>query len=100
MEGVQLGAYGAVVAPTEGPELVETAAALEELGFPTIWITGGPLSSLDQVADVVHGTKEVTVATGILAVVRWTSDDVNALFSELERSDPGRFVVGIGGAHG
>ncbi len=100
MAGLQLGAIGAVVAPTDGPELVETAARLEELGFPTIWLTGGPLSRLDQVAAVVRGTHEVTVATGILAVAVWASEDVEALFTDLERTDPGRFVVGLGGAHG
>ena len=40
------------------------------------------------------------MATGILAVVIWTSEDVAALFTDLERTDPGRFVVGLGGAHG
>ena len=100
MAGVQLGAVGAVIAPTEGPQLVETAVALEGLGFSTLWLTGGPLTSLAQVADVVRGTDQVTVATGILAVVRWTSDDVARLFTDLEKTDPGRFVVGLGGAHG
>ncbi len=100
MAKAQLGATGAVIAPTEGPELVENAAALERLGFSTIWITGGPLTSLRQVADVVRGTEHVTVATGILAVVSWTSEEVTALFTDLEQSDPGRFVVGLGGAHG
>jgi probable F420-dependent oxidoreductase len=101
MTGVQVGTYGAVVAPTaDGPELVDTAVALEELGFSTIWLTGGPLTSLDQVADVVRGTKSVTVATGILAVVTWASEDVAALYTDLEKTHPGRFVVGLGGAHG
>lgn len=100
MAGVQLGPTGAVLAPTEGPQMVETAAALEGLGFSTIWLTGGPLTSLAQVADVIRGTEQVTVATGILAVVNWTSEDVAALFTDLEQTNPGRFVVGLGGAHG
>jgi probable F420-dependent oxidoreductase len=100
MAHVELGRHGAVIAPTEGPELVETAVALEALGFPTIWLTGGPLTSLQQVADVVRATDHVTVATGILAVVIWPSEDVEALYTDLERTDPGRFVVGLGGAHG
>lgn len=100
MARAELGAIGAVISPTEGPELTETAVALEALGFPTIWLTGGPLTSLDQVAAVVRATEHVTVATGILAVVRWSSDDVGALYDQLEASHPGRFVVGLGGAHG
>ena len=89
MPRAELGATGAVISPTEGPELTETAVALEALGFPTIWLTGGPLASLDQVAAVVRATDHVTVSTGILAVVRWTSDDVGALYDQLEASHPG-----------
>lgn len=100
MAGVALGPVGAVLAPTDDGTLVESAVALEELGFPTIWLTGGPLTSLDQVSDVVRGTKRVTVATGILAVVLWPSEDVAALFADLEQTHPGRLVVGLGGAHG
>jgi probable F420-dependent oxidoreductase len=100
MASVELGRIGAAIAPSEGPELVETAVGLEAMGFETIWLTGGPLTSLQQVADVVRATDHVTVATGILAVVRWTSEEVTALFTDLEGTDPGRFVVGLGGAHG
>ena len=100
MAHVELGEYGAVLTPTEGPELVEAAVELEGLGFSTIWLTGGPLARLDQVADVVRATERVVVATAILAIVRWSSDDVATLFTDLERSHPGRLVVGLGGAHG
>jgi len=100
MAPLDLGRYGAAIAPTDGPELVQTAVALEGMGFDTIWLTGGPLTSLDQVADVVRATEHARVATGILAIVRWTSDDVAALYTDLERTHPGRLVVGLGGAHG
>jgi probable F420-dependent oxidoreductase len=100
MAKLELGTTGAVLAPTEGPELVETAVALEGLGFPTIWLTGGPLKSLDQVAAVVRGTARARIATGILAVVIYPSEAVDALYNDLEATDPGRFVVGLGGAHG
>jgi probable F420-dependent oxidoreductase len=100
MAGLPLGTYGAVVAPSEGLELVETARALEEMGFSTIWLTGGPLSSLSQVADVVRGTTRATIATGIIPIVTFGSKEVDDLYADLERTDPGRFVVGLGGAHG
>ena len=38
--------------------------------------------------------------TGILAVVTWASEDVAALYTNLEKTHPGRFVVGLGGVHG
>jgi probable F420-dependent oxidoreductase len=96
---VDLGATGAVLSPgDEG--FVATAVELEQLGYATIWLTGGPLSSLSQVADVVAATSRARIATGIIPVDRFGADDVLALYTELEASAPGRFVVGLGGAHG
>jgi probable F420-dependent oxidoreductase len=76
------------------------AATVERLGYSTVWLTGGPMTSLDQVRQVVAATETVKVATGIIAVVRFPADDVVALYADLERDHPGRFVVGLGGAHG
>ena len=100
MVKLDMGEVGAVVAPGEGRGFVDAAVALEAMGYATVWVTGGPLAGLDQVAQVVEATERVTVATGILSVDRFTSDDVAALYHRLEASHPGRFVVGLGGAHG
>jgi probable F420-dependent oxidoreductase len=94
---IDLGATGAVLSPAE-PGFEATAAELERLGYSTIWLTGGPMTALSQVADVVAATGSARVATGIIPVDRFSSDDVAALYRQLE-SD-GRFVVGLGGAHG
>jgi probable F420-dependent oxidoreductase len=99
MSKIDLGRYGAVLNPSaEG--YVAAAVEMERLGFSTIWITGGPLSSLDQIAAVVRATSHVRVATSIIPVIRFPVEDVAALYAELEASQPGRFVVGLGGAHG
>lgn len=99
MSKIGLGRYGAVLNPSsEG--YVEAAVELEKLGFSTIWITGGPLSSLDQIAAVVRATSGVRVASSIIPVIRFPVEDVIALYTELEKAHPGRFVVGLGGAHG
>jgi probable F420-dependent oxidoreductase len=99
MPTLELGPVGAAIdVSQEG--FTETAAALEQMGYSTIWITGGPMSSLDQVRAVVEATKTAIVATGILAAVRYPSDEAAALYAELERDHPGRFVLGLGGAHG
>src|SRR5262245_46648212 len=100
MAKIELGRVGAVIYPSEGQAPAAEAAAREAQGFPTIWITGGPLAGLDHLAQVVRGTERARVAPGILAVVRFDSDAVAALYAEMEAEHPGRFVVGLGGAHG
>jgi probable F420-dependent oxidoreductase len=99
MAKIELGEIGAVLSPGDDG-FVASAAELEDLGYSTIWLTGGPMESLDQIADVVRATRAVRVASGIISVDRFTSDDVGALYTELDSTFPGRFVVGLGGAHG
>ncbi|MPY93969.1 MAG: TIGR03620 family F420-dependent LLM class oxidoreductase [Acidimicrobiia bacterium] len=99
MTTIDLGPLGAVLSPA-GEGFVETAVELEGLGFSTIWVTGGPMSSLDQLADVVRATRTARVASGIIPVDSFGADDVIALYQDLERDHPGRLVVGLGGAHG
>ena len=100
MPKIELGPIGAVVNPGEGNAFVETAVELEQLGYTTIWLTGGPLTNLSQIAEVVRATKTVRVASGIISVDRFGADDVAGLFAGLQATHPGRFIVGLGGAHG
>jgi probable F420-dependent oxidoreductase len=100
MANIDLGRVGAVVYPSEGRAPVAEAAEREASGYATIWITGGQLGGLDQVAEVVRGTERARIAPGILAVVRFDADDVAALYAEIDAEQPGRLVVGLGGAHG
>lgn len=88
---IDLGSIGAVLHPGEHP-FVDHAVELERLGYSTIWLTGGPLSGLSQIADVVGATPTARVATGIIAVDRFSSEDVARLYIELEREHPDRFV--------
>jgi probable F420-dependent oxidoreductase len=99
MPKIDLGPVGAVVSPAND-RFVETAVELEQLGFSTIWLTGGPMAALSQIADVVRATTTVKVASAIISVDRFPAADVAALYGELESSAPGRFIVGLGGAHG
>lgn len=84
------------------PTVSRGAAApeLEELGYSTIWVSGGALTELGQVADLARATRYVAVGTGIIAVDRFASESVVATYAEIEAAHPGRFVVGLGGAHG
>jgi probable F420-dependent oxidoreductase len=99
MPKIDLGHFGAVLSPA-ADDFVDTAVRLEGLGYSTIWLTGGPLSDLAQIAEVVEATETARVARGIIPVDRFPSQDVAALYARLEQAEPGRFVVGLGGAHG
>lgn len=99
MTKIDLGRIGVALAPLDAT-LVPSVAALEEQGYPTVWITGGPLAGLEQVVAAVDGSERIRVATGILSVDRFDADAVTALYADLEARHPGRLVVGLGGAHG
>lgn len=65
MSRIELGAVGAVVGSGQGHVLVDTAVQLEAIGYPTVWLTGGPLADLDQIAAVVRATQQARIASGI-----------------------------------
>ena len=45
------------------------------------WLTGGPLQSLGQIADVVRSKKRARVASWIISVDRFGADEVSALYA-------------------
>lgn len=96
---IELGRIGAVVSPDERGAYLDLAVQLERLGYTTL-STGGPIDSLDPFREVVRVTDHVRVAGSIIAVDRFDADQVAALYRDLESTDPGRFVAGLGGAHG
>ena len=73
--------------------VAEEARHAQDLGYATLWRSG----DLPMVAAAVRATTTIPVATGIISVSRVPAADVIALHADLE---PGRFVPGIGGAHG
>src|SRR5262245_352201 len=100
MTKIELGTVGAVLEPGSGDAYHDAARAVEGFGIPTFWMSGGPMEGLWQLADLVRATEHVRVGGAILSVDRFPPDDVTVLYEELEYEQPGRFVVGLGGAHG
>jgi probable F420-dependent oxidoreductase len=95
-----LGPFGISTGLTSSPDSLEAAATAEDLGYPVIWLSGGPLPGLQTIADLAGATRSIKFASGILAVDTYPADDVAATYAALEASAPGRFIVGLGGAHG
>jgi probable F420-dependent oxidoreductase len=87
------------VQPGHGPDYLAGVAEAERLGYSAIWLSGGGAPDLDAIAtEVVGATERVPVTTGIFSVAMFDAARVAATYAELERSHPGRFNVGIGGA--
>jgi probable F420-dependent oxidoreductase len=97
---LEVGSLGVALAPGDGDTFHAAVVELEKLGYATIWLTGGQLANLEQVADVVRATRRIPVATGIISVDRFDAAAVAATYAEIEATHPGRLVVGLGGAHG
>jgi len=76
--------------------VADEAQRIESLGFSTLWRSGN-LPMLDV---AVRATTRIPVATGIIPVDSVPAADVIATYRSLQRDHPGRFVVGLGGAHG
>ncbi|MGW4523512.1 TIGR03620 family F420-dependent LLM class oxidoreductase [Amycolatopsis sp. NPDC004378] len=93
----KLGPLGATHTALDTEAAVATAAELEELGYATLWLPGGQGNNLPRIAEVVRGTSRIQVASGILSVDRVPSAEVASTYADLPA---GRFVVGLGGAHG
>lgn len=97
MSKLELGPVGMTVEiSADGRHLLE-AAALEELGYRAIWLRGGQISSLSQIAEVVRATTAVPVIPGIIPVDAYPPGEVIRLHADLQARAPGRFIAGLGG---
>jgi probable F420-dependent oxidoreductase len=77
----------------------ERAAAIERLGYGTLWVGSSPPADLEIVAEFLAATSTLSVATGIVNI--WDSDArvVAESFHRLEAAYPGRFLLGVGVGH-
>jgi probable F420-dependent oxidoreductase len=96
----QFGPFGITTGLDSSADSLAAARAAEELGYPAIWLSGGPLPGLQTIVDLVGATTSIKFVSGILTVVQYSAADVSTTYAELEAAAPGRFTVGLGGAHG
>jgi probable F420-dependent oxidoreductase len=75
--------------------VADEAQHVESLGFSTLWRSG----NLPMLSAAVRATTSIPVATGIIPVSSVAAADVIATYQSLQRDHPGRFIVGLGGAH-
>ena len=77
----------------------ELAAALERLGYQTVWLGGCRHADLVFVDPLLEATSTLTVATGIADIWANPADELAASFHRIEARFPGRFLLGIGAGH-
>jgi probable F420-dependent oxidoreductase len=98
---LELGSIGVVVgSPGDGDVFVDAATELAGLGYSTIWLAGPQIQSLEQIGHVVRATRNVQIASGVISVDHFEAAAVAAAYAEIDAKHPGRFIVGLGGAHG
>ncbi len=100
MTKLELGPIGVAVTPADGDVFLGAARELAELGYATIWLSGGALKSLEQIRNVVSATRNVQIGSGIISVDRFDRAAVAAAHADIEAAHPGRLILGLGGAHG
>ncbi|MDX6262422.1 MAG: hypothetical protein QOH84_4110 [Kribbellaceae bacterium] len=100
MTSLDFGPFGITTGLTSSSDSLDAARAAEDLGYPAIWLSGGPLPGLQTVADLIRVTSTIKFVTGILSVDKYSAAEVTSTYAELEAAAPGRFTVGLGGASG
>ncbi|MET8784753.1 LLM class F420-dependent oxidoreductase [Streptomyces sp. NPDC004589] len=83
--------------PAQQDEIRRAAAEVEQLGFGAVWLGGS--SSVRHAAHLATATSRLVLATGILNIWFQDADTVAEQRADLERSHPGRFLLGLGASH-
>ncbi|MGH9074258.1 MAG: LLM class F420-dependent oxidoreductase [Acidimicrobiales bacterium] len=82
-------------------EAIDVAAELEELGYSTLWSSGGFNPGLSsRFGRLLASTQRVKVASGIVSIWVSPAADIAAAANALEAEHPGRFLLGVGASHG
>ncbi|HEY2550188.1 MAG TPA: TIGR03620 family F420-dependent LLM class oxidoreductase, partial [Streptosporangiaceae bacterium] len=92
-----LGSFGIWRAGQQLPP--QLAAALEQLGFGTLWVGSSPAGDLTGVEELIDATTTLSLATGIVNMWKDDARLVAASFRRIEARHPGRFLLGVGAGH-
>lgn len=84
-----------------GSDPAGLAIRVEALGYGALWVGGGNAddTAFDQIELALAGTSSLVLATGIANIWAWEPAELADRVATLERSYPGRFVLGLGVSH-
>src|SRR5437773_9665433 len=97
MSKLELGPIGVALNVSADDRYLQEAAALEELGYRTIWLPGGQIDSLERITAIVRATRSVPVGSAVIPLDVYDPGAVTQFYAGLQASAPDRFVVGLGG---
>ncbi|HEX4790513.1 MAG TPA: LLM class F420-dependent oxidoreductase [Actinospica sp.] len=100
MELGRLGVWSIGIRQVADPAVPAAAAELEQLGYGSIWYSGGSgTRGFDIGRALLQATSRITIATGITSIWATTPAQSAAGFGKLEQAAPGRFLLGLGVSH-
>jgi len=72
----------------------------EELGYGTVWVSGGVDAGVfDAIDAVLEATENITIATGVVNLWAETPESVTRAWHRYEEVYPGRVYMGLGISH-
>jgi len=81
-------------------EAAEVAAELEQLGYGTLWLSGGFQPGFtSRFRMLLQATSRISVASGILSIWLANPRETAHAVAELQASHPDRFLLGLGVSH-
>lgn len=96
----RLGIWSIGIRQVADPAVLAAAAELEQLGYGTIWFSAGSgMRGFEIAGALAQASGRIAVATGITSIWATTAEQSAAGFEQLERSAPGRFMLGLGVSH-
>ncbi|MGA2829651.1 MAG: TIGR03620 family F420-dependent LLM class oxidoreductase [Streptosporangiaceae bacterium] len=98
-----LGTTGIWAPPPErfGVAGADLAAAVEKLGFGSLWIGGSHLApdAFTELAGMLDGSSRLIIGTGIASIWGRAPSDMRQGADTLAKGFPGRFILGLGVSH-
>jgi probable F420-dependent oxidoreductase len=98
----RLGKFGIWMFPPSGLGLdpAEYGKAIESAGFGSVWFgRAEDAASMDEIGQVLGGTRELCAATGIASIWHWDPAALAARSDQLAAAHDDRFILGLGNSH-
>src|SRR5882757_3696066 len=93
---VQLGKFG--IWQPSALTTPNMAAAIEQLGFPTLWVAG-PQTDLAGIDELLEATESLVIGTSILNIWHGDPSVAAAAYHRITARFPDRIWLGLGAGH-